>query len=255
VSYGQNTLNCITLHSLPLPRDRLTGDTLKHTGVPQYVLAGPISSQHSHSAILRGNVRRIMVQLARFAVCCHSCGCPADACRYEQCCTRLPVLEVTTQLVHVSGGVSLIVVAFLANKQQGSRWVGIGLGIGAVVLLTALIDFSFSSAARLFATDKEGALPNSLDGMQGAYLGPEFDQDDINRRLTAIGARFSTVPRVNMLDATARLWPTAKLLAGSTSLIVGERPSRGYVHRGAGTAVSRPCQCGILRLTAQMHQL
>jgi hypothetical protein len=68
------------------------------------------------------------------------------------------VLEVTTQLVHVSGGVSLIVVAFLANKQQGSRWVGIGLGIGAVVLLTALIDFSFSSAARLFATDKESQI-------------------------------------------------------------------------------------------------
>jgi len=48
------------------------------------------------------------------------------------------------------------------------------------------------------------ALPNAIDGMQGAYLGPEFDQDDIDERLTRIGARFSTVPRDNMLDTTAK---------------------------------------------------
>jgi hypothetical protein len=70
----------------------------------------------------------------------------------------LPGLEVTTQLVRVAGGMSLIVVAFLADKQQGSRWSGIGLGIGAVVLLTALIDFSFSSGVRLFATDKQSQI-------------------------------------------------------------------------------------------------
>ena len=37
----------------------------------------------------------------------------------------------------------LIVVAFLADKQQQSRWSGISLGIGAVVLLTTLVDFFF----------------------------------------------------------------------------------------------------------------
>jgi hypothetical protein len=69
-----------------------------------------------------------------------------------------PALDVTTQLVRIAGGVSLIVVAFLANKQQRSRWSGIGVGIGAVVLLTALLDLSFSSAGRLFATDKENQI-------------------------------------------------------------------------------------------------
>ena len=69
-----------------------------------------------------------------------------------------PALEYTTQLVRFACGVSLIVVAFLADKQQRSRWSGIGVGIGAVVLLTALIDFSFSSAVRLFATDKESQI-------------------------------------------------------------------------------------------------
>jgi hypothetical protein len=70
-----------------------------------------------------------------------------------------PVMEVTTQLVRFAGGISLIVVAFLAYKQQGSSlWSDIGIGIGAVVLLTALIDLSFSSAVRLFATDKESQI-------------------------------------------------------------------------------------------------
>jgi hypothetical protein len=55
----------------------------------------------------------------------------------------LPGFEVTTQLVRVAGGFSLIVVAFLADKQQQSRWSGISLGIGAVVILTALVDFFF----------------------------------------------------------------------------------------------------------------
>ena len=50
----------------------------------------------------------------------------------------------------------------------------------------------------------ERALPNSIDGMQGAYLGPEFDQADIERRLTAVGARFATVARDDMLDTTAK---------------------------------------------------
>jgi len=40
--------------------------------------------------------------------------------------------------------------------------------------------------------------------MAGAYLGPEFDQTDIETRLAAAGARFATMPREAMLDTTAR---------------------------------------------------
>ena len=47
-------------------------------------------------------------------------------------------------------------------------------------------------------------VPNSIDGMDGAYLGPEFTQDEIDRRLKTIEARFATVPRNDMLDTTAR---------------------------------------------------
>jgi carbamoyltransferase len=39
--------------------------------------------------------------------------------------------------------------------------------------------------------------------MDGAYLGPEFEQPEIDKRLTTIGARFATVPHDDMLDQTA----------------------------------------------------
>jgi carbamoyltransferase len=45
--------------------------------------------------------------------------------------------------------------------------------------------------------------PGSGDGMAGAYLGPAFDQDDIERRLTAAGAKFSVLKREAILSQTA----------------------------------------------------
>jgi GDSL-like Lipase/Acylhydrolase family len=69
-----------------------------------------------------------------------------------------PGFDATTQLVRFTGGLSLIVISFLANKQERSRWSGIGLGIGAIVLLTALIDFSFSFAGQLLPADKQNQI-------------------------------------------------------------------------------------------------
>ena len=39
------------------------------------------------------------------------------------------------------------------------------------------------------------------DGMQGSYLGPEFSQTEVERRLTAAGARFSVLNESELLDA------------------------------------------------------
>jgi carbamoyltransferase len=44
---------------------------------------------------------------------------------------------------------------------------------------------------------------NSQDGMAGGYLGPEFEQAEIETRLSAAGARFATRSREAMLDSTA----------------------------------------------------
>lgn len=40
------------------------------------------------------------------------------------------------------------------------------------------------------------------DGMQGAYLGPEYTQAEIERRLTAAGARFSIVAEPELIERT-----------------------------------------------------
>ncbi len=41
------------------------------------------------------------------------------------------------------------------------------------------------------------------DAMKGAYLGPSFEQDEIEQRLTACGAVFETVSEAEMIDHTA----------------------------------------------------
>jgi carbamoyltransferase len=45
-------------------------------------------------------------------------------------------------------------------------------------------------------------ISNAIDGMQGAFLGPEFDQTDIEHRLAAVGARFSIVVESDLFERT-----------------------------------------------------
>jgi carbamoyltransferase len=42
------------------------------------------------------------------------------------------------------------------------------------------------------------------DSMKGSYLGPEFAQSDIEKRLSRAGAKFTTVPEAEIIEATAR---------------------------------------------------
>jgi carbamoyltransferase len=44
----------------------------------------------------------------------------------------------------------------------------------------------------------------ATDGMSGAFLGPEFSENDIERRLTACGARFAVLCEDHMIEATAQ---------------------------------------------------
>src|SRR5262249_48450099 len=45
---------------------------------------------------------------------------------------------------------------------------------------------------------------NTLDAMQGSYLGPGFAQNDIESRLSAAGAVFETLGEAELLDKTTR---------------------------------------------------
>lgn len=42
------------------------------------------------------------------------------------------------------------------------------------------------------------------DAMQGSYLGPSYEAEDVERRLTAVGARFRVVDTPTMIDCVAR---------------------------------------------------
>src|SRR5262249_4704332 len=89
---ARNALNRITFRFLPLPRDCLTGESLRDPNVLQYVFARPTSSQYSYSVIVRGDVHRVLVQLARFAVCCHPVGRSANTCRCPPYCTKFALV-------------------------------------------------------------------------------------------------------------------------------------------------------------------
>ncbi|HEV8410897.1 MAG TPA: carbamoyltransferase, partial [Gemmatimonadaceae bacterium] len=54
--------------------------------------------------------------------------------------------------------------------------------------------------------------PRSGDGMSGAYLGPEFPQADIERRLMAAGAVFDTVTEEALLEQSVTLLAGGKVL-------------------------------------------
>jgi carbamoyltransferase len=45
---------------------------------------------------------------------------------------------------------------------------------------------------------------NERDGMQGAYLGPEFSQNDIEKSLTDAGAKFKVLKEKELLDVTTK---------------------------------------------------
>jgi len=51
---------------------------------------------------------------------------------------------------------------------------------------------------------REQRPPGTRDGMRGSYLGPEFSQTEIENRLKAAGASFTTVSDEELIDSTAR---------------------------------------------------
>ncbi len=51
---------------------------------------------------------------------------------------------------------------------------------------------------------------SGLDGMKGSYLGPQYSQEDIHRRLTACGAVFTTCSEDEVIEQTALALADAK---------------------------------------------
>jgi carbamoyltransferase len=101
----------------------------------------------------------------------------------------------------LAGGVALNCVAngkLLREKVFDNVWVQPAAGDagGAIGAALGAYHLVLGGARQL----KQGA----MDGMQGSYLGPRFDTHDIEKRLAAVGAVFTTVSDEEVTELTAQ---------------------------------------------------
>jgi carbamoyltransferase len=121
------------------------------------------------------------------------------------------VLRLTRSLAHktgarnlcLAGGVALNCVAngkVLRDGKFENIWIQPAAGDAGGAVGAALAGFhQFKGGPRIVA-----AADGATDGMSGAFLGPEFSQSEIERRLAAVGARFSVLSEQEMIEATAK---------------------------------------------------
>ncbi|MEZ0305379.1 MAG: carbamoyltransferase [Hyphomicrobiaceae bacterium] len=113
--------------------------------------------------------------------------------------TRSLAGETGAKNLCLAGGVALNCVAngkVLRDGRFEKIWIQPAAGDAGGALGAAL------SAYYLHA-GKPRVRPANGDSMRGAYLGPSFTQEEIERRLEAAGARFETVPEADMIARTA----------------------------------------------------
>ena len=112
--------------------------------------------------------------------------------------TRSIAWETGAKQLCLAGGVALNCVANGKIARDGKferLWVQPAAGDAGGALGAAL------AAYHLHLSQPRLAL-NSLDAMQGCYLGPGFTQDEIERRLAACGAVFTTLDEGKLIEAT-----------------------------------------------------
>src|SRR5215831_17014850 len=100
----------------------------------------------------------------------------------------------------LAGGVALNCVAngkILRDGWFRNIWIQPAAGDAGGALGAAL-------AAYYIHADQPRAVSNALDSMMGAYLGPQFSQDEIESRLQKVGARFTNLATAAMLATTAQ---------------------------------------------------
>jgi carbamoyltransferase len=99
----------------------------------------------------------------------------------------------------LAGGVALNCVAngkLLREKVFDRIWIQPAAGDAGGALGAAL-----SAYHQYFAKDRRPA--DGIDGMSGSYLGPIYAQADVERRLTAAGAKFEVLSDTGLIEACA----------------------------------------------------
>jgi carbamoyltransferase len=108
----------------------------------------------------------------------------------------------------LAGGVALNCVANGKVQREGifdEIWIQPAAGDAGGALGAAL------AGVHLFS-DVPRRANGGADSMQGAYLGPEFTQEETERRLRDAGARFDAVPETELIDYTARALADQKVV-------------------------------------------
>jgi len=122
--------------------------------------------------------------------------------------TRALASETGIPNLCLAGGVALNCVAngkILRDGHFKNLWIQPASGDAGGALGAALsAHYSFHNQLR--------KVNGAGDGMQGSYLGPEFSQDEIERRLTAAGARFTTLCECELIAASASALAEGKAL-------------------------------------------
>jgi len=112
--------------------------------------------------------------------------------------TRSVAKQTGASNLCLAGGVALNCVAngkVLRDGKFKNIWIQPAAGDAGGAVGAALAGF------HLFAGRPRQT--NGVDGMSGALLGPHFSQADIERRLTAAGARFTAVTELEVIEKTA----------------------------------------------------
>jgi carbamoyltransferase len=111
--------------------------------------------------------------------------------------TRSIAAETDSKNLCLAGGVALNCVAngkVLKDGRFDRVWVQPAAGDAGGALGAALLGY------HLFKS-RERTVGNEIDAMNGAYLGPEFAQQEIESRLGAAGARFRVLEDCDLFDA------------------------------------------------------
>lgn len=101
----------------------------------------------------------------------------------------------------LAGGVALNCVAngkLLREKVFENIWIQPAAGDAGGAVGAAL------GAYYLMLDGKRNIDPSLQDGMSGSYLGPRFEQADIERRLASVGAKFTNHSEAEMIELTAQ---------------------------------------------------
>ena len=122
--------------------------------------------------------------------------------------TRALAIETGQKNLCLAGGVALNCVAngkILRDRAFDNVWVQPAAGDAGGALGAALAAYHLHKGG-------PRTVPQSGDAMQGSYLGPSYDDDDVAKRLEAARAKFETLTEEKMIDITAQALADGKAI-------------------------------------------